>query len=189
MRSNDTAADSGGSTRHAPRVVVGVSASESGRGALRFAVSEASVRHAALHIVRVWREVDGLFSMTAARAIGLRDRERADGLVLGEAVEAAHALDPEVQVIPEFVPGDLYAAMQARTEGAGLLVLGAGAGENNSLLIGEWFRQHAHCRVVLVAADGEIVRSGPSRPAGISTCRARSAGARRDAWAASATPG
>ena len=160
MRSNDTAADSDGSTRHAPRVVVGVSASESGRGALRFAVSEASVRHAALHIVRVWREVDGLFSMTAARAIGLRDRERADGLVLGEAVEAAHALDPEVQVIPEFVPGDLYAAMQARTEGAGLLVLGAGAGEYSSLLIGEWFRQHAHCRVVLVAADGEIIRSG-----------------------------
>jgi nucleotide-binding universal stress UspA family protein len=46
--------------------------------------------------------------------------------VLAEAVEAARALDPDVHVIPEFVPGDLYATVRARTEGADLLVLGAG---------------------------------------------------------------
>lgn len=148
-----------GSIRHAPRVVVGVSASESGRGALRYALREASARHAALHVVRVWREIDGLFSMTAARAIGLRDRERADELVLAEAVAAAHTLDPEVPVIPELVPGELYSAMQARTDGAGLLVLGVGDGERNAFLIGDWFGQHAYCQVVLVAADGAIVHS------------------------------
>jgi hypothetical protein len=40
---------------------------------------------------------------------------------------------PDVHVIPEFVPGDLYATVQARTEGADLLVLGAGDGECTSV--------------------------------------------------------
>jgi hypothetical protein len=80
----------------ASRVVVGVSASRSGLAALRVAVHEAVARNATLHLVRVWRDVGWLFSMTAADIMGMRDRERADGLVLALAVEAAHAIDPFV---------------------------------------------------------------------------------------------
>ncbi|HEY8826897.1 MAG TPA: hypothetical protein VIM17_03965 [Jatrophihabitantaceae bacterium] len=92
--------------------------------------------------------------------------------MLAEAVEAARALDPDVHVIPEFVPGDLYATVRARTEGADLLVLGAGHGECTSVLIGDSFRQRACCPVVPVAADGRVVHGHPhlhATPAALAT--------------------
>jgi len=140
-----------------PHVVVGVSASHSGLAALRLAVGEAIARNGTLHLVRVWRDVTWLFSMTAADIIGMRDRERADGLVLALAVEAAHAIDPYVHVCPEFIPGDLYANLLGRAEGADLLVLGFGDEQSTEGSVGDWFRKRARCRVVIVDADEHVV--------------------------------
>lgn len=140
----------------APHVLVGVSASHSGLAALRVAVRETVARNGTLHLVRVWRDVGWLFSMTAAD-IRMRDRERADGLVLALAVEAAHATDPYVHVCPEFIPGDLYANLLARAEGADLLVLGSGDEQTADGSIGDWFRKRARCPVAIVDADEQAV--------------------------------
>jgi hypothetical protein len=134
-----------------PRIVVGVADSESGLAALAYAVREARARDASVHLVRVWRDVGWLFSATAAGMIGLRERERADGLVLAIAAEAARSAAPSVHVIAEFVPGDLYTELQARTEGAELLVVGWGDDDDpDDHLIAQWFEEHAACPVVVV---------------------------------------
>jgi nucleotide-binding universal stress UspA family protein len=141
----------------APHVLVGVSASHSGLAALRVAVRETVARNGTLHLVRVWRDVGWLFSMTAADIMGMRDRERADGLVLALAVEAAHAIDPYAHVCPEFISGDLYANLLARAEGADLLVLGSGDEQSTEGSIGDSFRRRARCPVVIVDANEQVV--------------------------------
>jgi hypothetical protein len=140
-----------------PHVVVGVSASHSGLAALRVAVREAVARDAPLHVVRVWTDLSGLFSMTAADIMDLRDRQRADGLVLAEAVEIAHLMAPRLQVVPAFVAGDLYAGLQARTDGAALMVVGTGDDPTTAGLTGDWLHDYAPCPVVIVDADERAV--------------------------------
>jgi hypothetical protein len=138
----------------APRIVVGVSDSESGLAALGYAMREARTRGAAVHLVRVWRDIGWLFSATAAGIMGLRERERADGLLLALATEAAHAVAPDVHVIPEFVPGNLYTELQRRAEGADLLVIGWGDDDDPAgHVIANWLEEHAPCPVVVVAPE------------------------------------
>jgi hypothetical protein len=138
----------------APRILVGVSDSESGLAALAYAMREARARGASVHLVRVWRDIGWLFSATAAGVMGLRERERADGLVLALAAEAAHAVEPDVHVVPEFVPGDLYTELRRRTHGAELLVIGWGDDDDpDDHAIANWFEKHAACPVVVVAPE------------------------------------
>ena len=85
--------------------MVGVSASHSGLAALRFAVREALARQASLYVIRVWTDISGLFSTTAAEVMESRDRERVDGLLLAEAVEIAHLMAPRLHVVPGLRPG------------------------------------------------------------------------------------
>lgn len=67
-----------------------------------------------------------LYSATAADAAALRDSEFADGHTLAAAVERAHVLAPDLDVISELVPGDLYSELRSCAVDADLLVLGAG---------------------------------------------------------------
>ena len=141
-----------------PHVVVGVSASHAGLAALRVAVREALARHASLDVVRVWTDLSGMFPMTAADVVGLRNRERADRLLLAEAVEIVQLMAPLLQVDPVFVPGGLYASLQTRADGAALMVVGNGDDPTTAGLTGDWLCDYAPCPVVVVDLDGRIVR-------------------------------
>jgi hypothetical protein len=139
-------------------VVVGVSASHSGLAALRVAVREALARHASLDVVRVWSDLNGMFPLTAADVMALRNRERADRLLLAEAVEIAQLMAPPLQVDPAFLPGGLYASLQARADGAALMVVGNGDDPTTAGLTGDWLCDYAPCPVAVVDLDGRIVR-------------------------------
>lgn len=155
MNSRVRVANSAGATSRygaAPRIVVGVSDTDSGRAALDRALVEATMRGASLHLVRVWRDLGGRFSAGAEQQ---RDRERADGLALVRAAEFAHTRAHGLHVIPEFVPGDLQAVLRDRAQGAALLVVGAGEGAVTPHLVSEWFQQRIACPVLVVGAPAE----------------------------------
>jgi len=137
-------------TAAAPPIVVGISGTASGRAALSYAVAVAADRGATLHLVRVWRDIDRLFSMTLDEARELSDGQRKERQLLEDSRLAVGLLAPDLRCTTEFVRGDLYSDLLNRSEGADLLVLGAGDPEGTSHLIGEWFRRHATCPVVLV---------------------------------------
>jgi nucleotide-binding universal stress UspA family protein len=146
----------------APRIVVGISDTDSGHAALDRALEEAALRGASLHLVRVWRDLGGRFSAGPEER---RDRERADGLALVRAAETAHTRAHGLHVIPEFVPGDLQAVLRDRARGADLLVVGAGEGAVTPHLISEWFQQRLACPVLVVGEGEPAEPVEPAEPA------------------------
>jgi len=143
------------------RVVVAVSDSPSGQAALRYAVGEAVRRNASLHLVRVWREIGRLYSLSRSEASRLHADERAEEAVLAHAVDRARSIAPELAVVFDFIPGDLYRALEAAARGADLVVVGAGSPEHSSYLIGRWCERHLHVPVSVVPAptDAPIVQT------------------------------
>jgi nucleotide-binding universal stress UspA family protein len=144
-------------TGDTPRIVLGVSGTPSGSAALSYAVQVATERDATLELVRVWRDIDRLFSLTVDEARLLSDGQRTERELLEESRLAVSLASPGLRCTTEFLRGDLYADLLNRSEGADLLVLGAGDPEGTSHLVGEWFRRHATCPVALV--DTEQVAS------------------------------
>src|SRR5579875_1295127 len=110
----------------ARRVVVGVSTSESGRAALRAGVDEARRRHSALVLVRAWRDIDRVFSMTSAEVRDLPLSRARENELLDDAVAAARALDGTLAVTGVLVAADVYPALLDAAAGAEVLVVGAG---------------------------------------------------------------
>lgn len=140
-------------TGTAPLIVVGVSGSPSGSAALSQAIQVATEQGAHLKLVRVWRDIDRLFSLTLAEARQLSETQRLDRQLLEEARTAVGLVSPAVPCTAELLRGDLYSDLLHLTESADLLVLGAGDPAGTSHLIGEWFRRHASCPVQLVAPE------------------------------------
>lgn len=148
------------------RVLAGVSDSPSGRAALAVAVREAQALNASLHLVRVWREAGWLWSMTAADVAGLARDECADAQLLARAASTARAAAPDLHVVTDFVPGDLYSLLLSLCHGAELLVVGSADEASSDRLISEWFVQRSSCPVVVVDAREQIVHGQlPSRVA------------------------
>ena len=141
------------------RVVVGVADTPSGRAAFHAAVLAAQQRGATLELVRVWRDIDRLFSMTLSETRRLSDSQRHDRQLLDDFRQAVALVAPDLPCTGELLRGDLYEDLLHRSEGADLLVLGAGDESNSSHLIGEWFRRHATCPVQLVQPEAEPSRS------------------------------
>lgn len=148
-------------SRLAPRVVVGVSNSASGQAALRRGVREARDRGAALHLVRAWRDVDRLFSMTAAEVRDLPAAQSREAAVLSDAYREARRLDRTLRIQADLVAADVYPALSKAAQAAAVLVMGAGSAAAHSSHLGEWFQQHASCPVVIVPAAAGT----PSAPA------------------------
>lgn len=138
--------------RRRPTVLVAVSSSPSGREALRRGVREARQMGARLQLIRVWRDIDRFLSMTRAEVSALRGQERAEEAILAEATARAKKLDHSLEVESRLVPGDLYDSLLDAAENADLLLVGAGAPEDRSSFIGEWFQRHAPCAVTIVDA-------------------------------------
>ncbi len=133
------------------KVVVGVQDSPAGDAALTRGVAEALQRRTGLHLVRIWREVDLLFSMTRSEVARLSKSEKTNKLMLERAAWRAAQLAPELTITTELLPGDLFEAMAGVSKAAQLLVVGSDRSNSDSD-ISEWIRERAQCPVIVVDA-------------------------------------
>jgi nucleotide-binding universal stress UspA family protein len=148
------------------KIVVGTDGSPSAQRAVRWALGEARLRGAALHIVHAWMVplVEALPEpWLLARPIGHTEEELEDQLgagareFLAATVAEAKAAEPELDVIGELAEMRPAAALLAAARGADLLVVGSrGHGGFAGLLLGSVSSQcvhHAPCPVVVVPAE------------------------------------
>ena len=140
-----------------PFIVVGVDGSEESRAALRFAVEEARLRSADVHVVHAWWFVPELEPRTAPLGGGLADASRWEAKRFIEEFVASTLGDARggVEVTAFPVQGaTAAAALLEAAEGAELLVVGSrGLGGFTGLLLGSVGQQcvhHAGCPVVIV---------------------------------------
>jgi hypothetical protein len=139
-------------------VVVGVP--DAGADALiPLAVSRARQHGAAIDLVRVWRTVDWLLSAPASDVPGLTVDEKHDQALLDRAARRVHKLAPDVAVLVDFAPGDLYSQLLDRTRGASVLIVGDDLDLDAS--IARWYLDHAFCPVIVANIRGHIVVEGP----------------------------
>lgn len=140
------------------RIVVGVDGSDASRRALRWAVDEARLRHADLHVVHASAEpfvaphgpsIPGL--VRAVQAVDGRPERVLEASLAG-------VLDGDVPVRREIIAGPAAPALLAAAQDADLLVVGSrGRGGFTGLLLGSVSQQcvaHAPCPVVVVRAGG-----------------------------------
>jgi nucleotide-binding universal stress UspA family protein len=133
-------------------IVVGVDGSDHARRALRWAIDEAKLRGATLHLVHSWR---------FPPPVPLPDGGLAPADIEGVAqavLDDASALVPDGVAIRREIAADHPAHSLVRaSEGADLLVVGArGLGGFKGLLLGSVSEQvvhHARCPVVIVPGD------------------------------------
>ena len=148
------------------KVVVGTDGSPSAQRAVRWALGEASLRKAPLHIVHAWMVplVDALPEpWLIATPVGHADDELHDRLAAGArefleaAVAEAKAAEPGLDVIGELAEMRPAAALLAAARDADLLVVGSrGHGGFAGLLLGSVSSQcvhHAPCPVVVGPAE------------------------------------
>jgi nucleotide-binding universal stress UspA family protein len=145
---------------HGP-VVVGVDGSDESRGALHWAIAEARLRQAELHVVNAYD-----YSEMPPALVPHADRTsitHTSRALLEEMVEsalgAADVPPPQVALIPS--PASATQALLHAAAGAELLVVGSrGRGGFSGLLLGSVSRKCAHraqCPVVVVRRAGERV--------------------------------
>jgi nucleotide-binding universal stress UspA family protein len=145
-------------------IVVGVDGSPGAAGALEWAVAEAGLRSAALHVVHAWMVplIDAIPDawLIGSPTVGPTDEEVYEHLaaaarkVLDEALDQARALDPKLEIVGELTEMRAASALIATAEDAELLVVGSrGRGGFTGLLLGSVSAQcvhHALCPVVVV---------------------------------------
>lgn len=123
------------------------------------AVSRAREHDVAIDLVRVWRSVDWLLSAAPSAAGALARDEDHDRALLEQAERSVRESAPDVAVVVDFAPGDLYNELLDRTRGASVLVIGDDLGQDAS--IAAWYLEHAFCPVTVVDARGNITAEGP----------------------------
>jgi nucleotide-binding universal stress UspA family protein len=147
-------------------IVVGVDGSAPGREALRFALAEAALRGARLHVVHSW-SIPPLAATGVGMipAYGLLRSELGDAARDALEAELAHAAADATDVeIERHVPqGDAAGALVERAAGADLLVVGSrGRGGVAGTVLGSVSRaclHHAPCPVAVVHDAGPTERS------------------------------
>lgn len=131
------------------RIVVGVDGSAGSQAALRFAITEAALRHASLDAILAWH-----WPVIAAEAAAPVDLDPA-GWAQSTLDEALRSVDAgEVDIEARTVEGQAAAVLLAASAEAELLVVGTrGHGGFTGLLLGSVSQQcvaHAPCPVVVV---------------------------------------
>ncbi len=138
-------------------VVLGIP--DSGADALiPVAVRRARQHDAAIDLVRVWRTVDWLLSAPASDVAGFGSDEKHDQALLDRTAKQVRALAPDVAILVDFAPGDLYTQLLDRTRTAAVLIIGDDL-ETDASIAG-WCLEHAFCPVVVVDARGNVVAEG-----------------------------
>ncbi|HSE80230.1 MAG TPA: universal stress protein [Gaiellaceae bacterium] len=148
------------------KIVVGADGSQGGLKALEWALEEARLRRASLHVVYAWMLplLEALPEpwVVGSRPIGPSEEEvhehleRAAGKVLDAAVDAARSAGSGVEIVGELVEARAASALIEAARDADLLVVGSrGRGGFAGLLLGSVSAQcvhHAPCPVVVVPA-------------------------------------
>ena len=144
-----------------PTIVVGVDGSPQSKDALRWAVDEAKLRGATLHVVQAWHEAAGLWANPVGPAVGavawpeheLAEEARA---TLRETIKETLGDPVGVELRASVAVGSPAKALvdTADADHADLLVVGSrGRGGFRSLLLGSVSEQvvtHAHCPVAVI---------------------------------------
>ena len=140
------------------RIVVGVEGSDGSRAALRWALKEASLRHATVEVVTayvfpnapIYPEVSYVPVEQPALAQQITDMQEA---AIAAEMEGA-GIDPSVAVTRHMLPGPAPGTLVRAAEGADLLVVGSrGRGGFLGLMLGSvsnYVTHHAPCPVVVV---------------------------------------
>jgi nucleotide-binding universal stress UspA family protein len=135
-------------------IVVGIDGSTEAAAALRFAVAEAALREAPLHVISAWEVPATATDGSMVPAIALGDFERAAEEAAEEAVAEALRLQPGVECTGRAVHGPAAAVLVDAAGPRDLLVVGrSGRGSLTELLLGSVGRQVLHdarCPVVVV---------------------------------------
>ena len=135
-------------------VIVGVDGSEDAEEALRFAVTEAALRHVPLRVVSAWQVPATPVAGGMVPAIALGDFEEVAEAAVEHAVAEARRLDPRVDCAGAVVHGPPAAALVQAAQANDVLVVGSrGRGNVAGLLLGSISRQVVHdapCPVVVV---------------------------------------
>jgi nucleotide-binding universal stress UspA family protein len=146
------------------KIVVGVDGSQGAGEALRFAVSEAAVRHLPVRVVTAWQVPATPVAGGIVPAIAIGDFEEAAKELVELAVARAARLDPDVDCSGEVVHGRAGDVLVDSVGSDDLLVVGSrGRGGVAGLLLGSVSRQVVHdacCPVVVVRARKEARRDG-----------------------------
>lgn len=147
-----------------PPILVGIDGSEFSMRALQWAVEEAKLRDAALHVVTAFQShEDYFFTAEGLSLVGAPQLEEWAAAARGEAerllsdtVARSDAEGAGLEVEREVVSGPAVPALVERSKDADLLVLGSrGRGGLRELLLGSVSHQcaqHAHCPVVIIPA-------------------------------------
>jgi nucleotide-binding universal stress UspA family protein len=155
-----------------PRIVVGVDGSAASAAAVRWAVREARLRHATVHLVCAYHGDARLRAPYASSSwtVHLHQRRAAARTVLDLATEAASRRLPPERLISELADEPPARALLDRAAGAEMLVLGTTRPERQpgqpSLAMGPVARtclRLAHCPVVVVAPDAPPAGQGAGR--------------------------
>lgn len=151
VRKGARGAGAGGRTE---RIVVGVDSSPAARRALRWAVEEARVRHAALDVIHAWFPTYVGAYPYAAMSVDPSIYEQAADSTLADVVASVDTSGLEVPFRPRAVHGVPAAAILDAAEGADLVVMGSrGMGGFRAAVLGSvtnHVSRHAACPVVVV---------------------------------------
>jgi nucleotide-binding universal stress UspA family protein len=149
------------------KIVVGIDGSQGGLRALEWALEEARLRQASLHVVHAWIVplIDALPEpwVVGSPSIGPSDEdvhehlEQAARQILDAAVDAARTSGAGAEIVGELVEGRPAGALIESARDADLLVVGSrGRGGFAGLMLGSVSAQcvhHAPCPVVVVPAS------------------------------------
>ena len=154
------------------RIVVGVDGSAASTAAVRWAVREARLRHASVHLVCAWESDARLRAPYASWSWAAREDERqaAASAMLAAAAELARPHLPPGRLTTELAHESPARALLDRAADAEMLVLGTArfAGETGepSRVIGPVARaclRLAHCPVVVIAPDDQPPGPSPAQ--------------------------
>jgi nucleotide-binding universal stress UspA family protein len=138
-----------------PRIVVGVDGSPLSRNALEFAVEEAQLRHAHLHVTYAYPVMER--PVTGSTGKDYYDQVEADAREFLEGIMSKAPSTDGIEVEWLAVPGNPAEVLIEASRGAALLVVGSrGVGGFKGLMMGSVSTQcvhHSHCPVLVVRED------------------------------------
>ena len=151
-------------------IVVGVDGSECSRSALRFALTEARIRHVKLRIVVTWHVPLAAYGAGwAPPPPGLaEDSETVAKEVLEDALGVVREEPDSVEIEPVVREGQSANVLVEEAAQAEMLVVGSrGRGGFRELMLGSVSQQcahHARCPVAIVRTGCECAPSAESAP-------------------------
>jgi|ERR1039458_10305517 nucleotide-binding universal stress UspA family protein len=138
-----------------PLIVVGVDGSPLSRNALEFAIEEAQLRHAHLHVTYAYPVMER--PVTGSTGKDYYDQVEAEAREFLEGIMSKAPSTDGLEVEWLAVPGNPAEVLIEASRGAALLVVGSrGVGGFKGLMMGSVSTQcvhHSHCPVLVVRED------------------------------------